>query len=89
MDTIERAPGVKTAADVSVGYAADPEYRPKGLVAPKYMGTVADQYDMSTMGRVQVLRVSLLCLGVLCLQILTLTISGTSDLYRSLVSHAR
>ncbi|KAL3452446.1 amino acid/polyamine transporter I [Aspergillus insuetus] len=56
MDTIERAPGVKTAADVSVDYAADPEYRPKGLVAPKYMGTVADQYDMSAMGRVQVLR---------------------------------
>ncbi|KAJ0426478.1 amino acid/polyamine transporter I [Aspergillus carlsbadensis] len=56
MDTVERAPEVKTAADVSVDYAADPEYRPKGLVAPKYMGTVADQYDMSAMGRVQVLR---------------------------------
>lgn len=30
----------------------------KGLVAPRYMGTVADQKDMSALGRVQVLRVS-------------------------------
>lgn len=33
-------------------------YPAKGLVAPKYMGTVADQRDMSALGRVQVLRVS-------------------------------
>ncbi|EAW10459.1 putative GABA permease [Aspergillus clavatus NRRL 1] len=31
-------------------------YASKGLVAPKYMGTVADQRDMSALGRVQVLR---------------------------------
>jgi hypothetical protein len=30
----------------------------KGLVAPRYMGTIADQKDMSALGRVQVLRVS-------------------------------
>lgn len=30
----------------------------KGLVAPRYMGTLADQRDMSALGRVQVLRVS-------------------------------
>lgn len=34
------------------------EYPQKGLVAPRYMGTVADQRDMSALGRVQVLRVS-------------------------------
>ncbi|KAL2809705.1 amino acid/polyamine transporter I [Aspergillus granulosus] len=57
MNPIETAPGPKNAASVYVDYAGDLEHtRPKGLVAPKYMGTVADQYDMSAMGRVQVLR---------------------------------
>ena len=45
----------KNAGDVTVDYA---EVRPKGTVAPKYLGTVVDQYDMNAMGRVQVLRVS-------------------------------
>lgn len=45
----------KNVGDVTIDYA---EVRPKGTVAPKYMGTVVDQYDMSAMGRVQVLRVS-------------------------------
>lgn len=35
----------------------DVELRHKGLVAPRYMGTLADQRDMSALGRVQVLRV--------------------------------
>lgn len=35
----------------------DVEYHRKGLVAPRYMGTLADQRDMSALGRVQVLRV--------------------------------
>jgi hypothetical protein len=30
----------------------------RGLVEPKYMGTLADQRDMNVLGRVQVLRVS-------------------------------
>ena len=33
------------------------EYAQKGLVEPKYMGTIADQRDMNALGRVQVLRV--------------------------------
>lgn len=36
----------------------DVEFSQKGLVAPRYMGTLADQRDMSALGRVQVLRVS-------------------------------
>ncbi|KAH8428382.1 uncharacterized protein LDX57_006080 [Aspergillus melleus] len=36
----------------------DIEYGRKALVAPKYLGTTADQRDMSDLGRVQVLRVS-------------------------------
>lgn len=35
----------------------DVEFPQKGLVAPRYMGTLADQRDMSALGRVQVLRV--------------------------------
>lgn len=35
----------------------DEEYAKKGLVEPRYMGTVADQRDMNALGRVQVLRV--------------------------------
>ena len=34
-------------------------YASKGLVEPKYMGTIADQRDMNVLGRAQVLRVSL------------------------------
>jgi hypothetical protein len=40
------------------GIAQEAGHPVKGLVAPKYMGTVADQRDMSALGRVQVLRVS-------------------------------
>lgn len=36
----------------------DVEFSHKGLVAPRHMGTLADQRDMSALGRVQVLRVS-------------------------------
>jgi hypothetical protein len=38
--------------------AQEAAYPVKGPVAPKYMGTVADQRDMSALGRVQVLRAS-------------------------------
>ncbi|KAH1568396.1 hypothetical protein KXX17_001901 [Aspergillus fumigatus] len=38
------------------GIAQEAGHPVKGLVAPKYMGTVADQRDMSALGRVQVLR---------------------------------
>lgn len=34
-----------------------PQKAQKGCVAPRYMGTLADQRDMSALGRVQVLRV--------------------------------
>ncbi|CAG8045893.1 unnamed protein product [Penicillium salamii] len=34
----------------------DEEYARKGLVEPRYMGTIADQRDMNALGRVQVLR---------------------------------
>lgn len=34
------------------------DFPQKGLVAPRYMGTLADQREMSALGRVQVLRVS-------------------------------
>ncbi|KAF9890910.1 hypothetical protein FE257_005486 [Aspergillus nanangensis] len=46
----------KNEAQVWVDGAGNAEYGRKGLVAPKYMGTVADQRDMSVLGRVQVLR---------------------------------
>lgn len=36
----------------------DEEYSQKGLVEPRYMGTLADRRDMNALGRVQVLRVS-------------------------------
>lgn len=36
----------------------DEEYAQKGLVEPRYMGTLADKRDMNALGRVQVLRVS-------------------------------
>jgi hypothetical protein len=38
----------------------DEEYTQKGLVEPRYMGTIADQKDMNALGRVQVLRVCFL-----------------------------
>jgi hypothetical protein len=47
----------KTEAQVWVDDNAMAGCGRKGLVAPKYMGTVADQRDMSVLGRVQVLRV--------------------------------
>lgn len=34
------------------------DFTAKGTVEKRYMGTVADQRDMSALGRVQVLRVS-------------------------------
>lgn len=34
-----------------------PQKAQSGFVAPRYMGTLADQRDMSALGRVQVLRV--------------------------------
>lgn len=34
------------------------DFPQKGLVKPRHMGTLADQRDMSALGRVQVLRVS-------------------------------
>nr|XP_001402058.2 amino acid permease [Aspergillus niger CBS 513.88] len=60
----------------------------KGLVAPKYMGTIRDQRDMSALGRVQVLRrnfrfVSILGFGCTLIStwevILTLLTSGLTD----------
>lgn len=35
------------------------DFPQKGLVAPRYMGTIADKRDMNALGRVQVLRVSM------------------------------
>ncbi|KAL2829769.1 amino acid/polyamine transporter I [Aspergillus cavernicola] len=57
MDSNETSPmGFKDPDDINVDYAGYAEYTPKGHVAPKYMGTIADQSDMTAMGRVQVLR---------------------------------
>ncbi|GAA91734.1 amino acid permease [Aspergillus luchuensis IFO 4308] len=64
------------------------EKAPKGLVAPKYMGTIRDQRDMSALGRVQVLRrnfkfISILGFGCTLIStwevILTLLTSGLTD----------
>ncbi|PYH96799.1 amino acid permease [Aspergillus ellipticus CBS 707.79] len=64
------------------------EYSSKGLVAPKYMGTARDQHDMSSLGRVQVLRrnfrfISILGFGCTLIStwevILTLLSSGLTD----------
>ncbi|KAL2870823.1 putative GABA permease [Aspergillus lucknowensis] len=52
----EPSAGTKNAGDIIVDYAGRGGRSPMGFVAPEYMGTVADQYDMSSMGRVQVLR---------------------------------
>ncbi|KAL4887126.1 amino acid/polyamine transporter I [Aspergillus karnatakaensis] len=51
-----RHTSLRNAGDINIDYAAYAEFAPKGAVAPKYMGTVVDQYDMNAMGRVQVLR---------------------------------
>lgn len=51
----------KSRADSDVTETANDDVEdssPKGMVAKRYMGTVADQRDMSALGRVQVLRVS-------------------------------
>ncbi|KAJ5645398.1 hypothetical protein N7507_011409 [Penicillium longicatenatum] len=65
-----------------------PQKAPRGLVAPRYMGTVADQRDMSALGRVQVLRrnfrfISIVGFGctLICTWevILTLLSSGLTD----------
>lgn len=47
----------KDGGQVQSSAAEDVEYVHKGRVAPKYMGTLADQRDMSALGREQVLRV--------------------------------
>ncbi|KAL4888025.1 amino acid permease-domain-containing protein [Aspergillus ambiguus] len=78
----------KNEAQVWADDTANVGYGPKGLVAPKYMGTVADQRDMSVLGRVQVLRrnfrfVSILGFGCTLIAtwevILTLLASGLTD----------
>lgn len=48
---------IKSGGQVQSSAAGDVEYAHKGRVAPKYMGTLADQRDMSALGREQVLRV--------------------------------
>ena len=71
MGSNETSPtSMKNVADLSIDYAGYAEVPRKGIVAPKYMGTVVDQYDMSALGRVQVLRVSNLTLVCICLQIM-------------------
>ncbi|KAK1144230.1 hypothetical protein N8T08_005643 [Aspergillus melleus] len=62
----------------------DVEFGRKALVAPKYLGTMADQHDMSDLGRVQVLRRNfrfISILGFACTLIATweviLTLLGT------------
>ncbi|KAJ5710387.1 hypothetical protein N7488_004543 [Penicillium malachiteum] len=65
-----------------------PSSAQKGLVAPRYMGTLADQRDMTSLGRVQVLRrnfrfISIVGFGctLICTWevILTLLSSGLTD----------
>jgi hypothetical protein len=61
MDSNETSPtSMKNAGDTHIDYAGYAKFAPKGTVAPKYMGTIVDQYDMSAMGRAQVLRVRVL-----------------------------
>ncbi|KAJ5518554.1 Amino acid/polyamine transporter I [Penicillium expansum] len=66
----------------------DEEYAQKGLVEPRYMGTLADRRDMNALGRVQVLRrnfrfVSIVGFGctLICTWevILTLLAAGLTD----------
>ncbi|KAL4803705.1 amino acid/polyamine transporter I [Aspergillus unguis] len=57
MDWNETRPSnMRHIEDLSIDYAGYAEFPRKGTVAPKYMGTAVDQYDMNAMGRVQVLR---------------------------------
>ncbi|KAF7136743.1 hypothetical protein CNMCM5793_006212 [Aspergillus hiratsukae] len=78
----------KAECRVEDDLAQEAGYPAKGLVAPKYMGTVADQRDMSALGRVQVLRrnfrfVSILGFGCTLIStwevILTLLSSALTD----------
>ncbi|RDK46902.1 amino acid permease [Aspergillus phoenicis ATCC 13157] len=73
---------------INVEGSENVEKASKGLVAPKYMGTIRDQRDMSALGRVQVLRrnfrfVSILGFGCTLIStwevILTLLTSGLPD----------
>ncbi|KAF7516286.1 hypothetical protein PCG10_002344 [Penicillium crustosum] len=66
----------------------DEEYAQKGLVEPRYMGTLADRRDMNALGRVQVLRrnfrfISIVGFGctLICTWevILTLLAAGLTD----------
>ncbi|PYI03375.1 amino acid permease [Aspergillus sclerotiicarbonarius CBS 121057] len=79
---------IKNQGRIPVSRPGDVEYAPKGLVAPKYMGTIRDQRDMSALGRVQVLRrnfkfVSILGFGCTLIStwevILTFLSSGLTD----------
>ena len=45
------------SADVGTTFVQDEDYGHNGHVEAKYMGTLADQRDMSVLGRTQVLRV--------------------------------
>ncbi|RLL98784.1 hypothetical protein CFD26_106363 [Aspergillus turcosus] len=78
----------KAECRVEDDLAQEAGYPAKGLVAPKYMGTVADQRDMSALGRVQVLRrnfrfISILGFGCTLIStwevILTLLSSALTD----------
>ncbi|GKZ31599.1 hypothetical protein AbraIFM66950_000203 [Aspergillus brasiliensis] len=80
--------GGKIEGQILVERSKNVEKAPKGLVAPKYMGTIRDQRDMSALGRVQVLRrnfrfVSILGFGCTLIStwevILTLLGSGLTD----------
>ena len=62
---------------INVEGSENVEKASKGLVAPKYMGTIRDQRDMSALGRVQVLRVRMLCSCYSCL--ILMQDSGISD----------
>jgi len=46
-----------SATDATEDVEDDFPQKQRGFVAPRYMGTLADQRDMSALGRVQVLRV--------------------------------
>lgn len=65
------------------------DFPQKGLVAPRYMGTLADQKDMSALGRVQVLRVSIPCEFLYPVNGLTREKRETSNLFPLLDLAAR
>ncbi|KAI9367357.1 amino acid/polyamine transporter I [Aspergillus egyptiacus] len=57
MGSIETSPAnLKDSGEIEVDYNGYAGVTTKGTVAPKWMGTTADQRDMSALGRVQVLR---------------------------------